>query len=909
MLEIIKKSTGTPFIAPATQRRIEDVPPEQICFTLQQMRLFYRKCEQLSLPVSNQIAFFSALHLRFGIDSQRSLLEQDVVDYLPLMLLYSSYGNHLFCAGERSASDLGHTIESLMKSTNIDELRTKVREQRLEPVVMQQASLDVNRRAFVDGAEFFHWEDRNRDFAFLQEHSRNISPLNVTGIFFCPRNRSISWLNFFMDYYISHESIVPNTDDEKRLLNLRERLEFALEMRTLHHDYMSIGTDITKSVLQTYTRQLLDLLTKYPAGLAVSEQLSLLWKYYQNMEKEISFDHIHIEQLNKSKGRPEVRNAALILLLENIYHGRLTPLQEQLESLLQSYLQDPLYRFFTELHKTLELYPDFQPIAPVYIWRIFVKHAKRIATIKKTLFNGKTAVDFSWKPVFFDLEHNVLSEERKSGGQYKTKCDLFEKLVEFFVEEDTPYLIDKPMCEYVFQRLTQTELNTYSDTSVFGTPLRNKKPLYRGFALIKETLYHAADDLWMDMPRNANFPVPVEDAAHFYQKNYKHGIKEMQYLFEHQGGKPQKSKKVLKEKEYNEIVKITLLSSEIPEEKRSQILSEWMQNYINNDPVFRKYANISDANFGMLQFSIYRLAIERYNYYLTRDIFDKCKEMFYFPLPQSSVSRIWHDYFAISSMCWKLKKESDCIFIRNLKLHSRNLYTLNERDTTTADQWKEKIQRFCDYPCALILPEDVPIDLLDTLHAPRKARIFYKPNMIFTDALDKEDDYLTAIKNAVELGYDGIRIHGLRMDVITYGVLEYGISLNNNLDSINENELVALCQIALLPFCHLASRIRTEIGDILPLIFTIHIPTDIEWGVSLILRVLCRFLSDKGVDAIELAPLDMLPAKNMMAVVDELSTGIPIPILIDKDYLLGNQCDLLEKHAVTGFVVHHVLGG
>ena len=55
--------------------------------------------------------------------------------------------------------------------------------------------------------------------------------------------------------------------------------------------------------------------------------------------------------------------------------------------------------------------------------------------------------------------------------------------------------------------------------------------------------------------------------------------------------------------------------------------------------------------------------------------------------------------------------------------------------------------------------------------------------MIFTDALDKEDDYLTAIKNAVELGYDGIRIHGLRMDVITYGVLEYGISLNNNLDS------------------------------------------------------------------------------------------------------------------------------
>lgn len=155
---MIKKSSLNPLSTLEKGVSLQDIPPELIYFALQQMALFYRKCDRLSLPASNQIAFLDAIRLRLGVDDQRSSMMQNTKNYLPLMLLFSAYGNSLFCAGERPAFEMARIISSLRQCANSGELRAKVQEYHLEPAIRQQAHYTFMRKIFATGEEFNYWE-------------------------------------------------------------------------------------------------------------------------------------------------------------------------------------------------------------------------------------------------------------------------------------------------------------------------------------------------------------------------------------------------------------------------------------------------------------------------------------------------------------------------------------------------------------------------------------------------------------------------------------------------------------------------------------------------------------------------------------------------------------------------------
>lgn len=173
------------------------------------------------------------------------------------------------------------------------------------------------------------------------------------------------------------------------------------------------------------------------------------------------------------------------------------------------------------------------------------------------------------------------------------------------------------------------------------------------------------------------------------------------------------------------------------------------------------------------------------------------------------------------------------------------------------------------------------------------------------EALDNEADFLDRIAESIRIGYDGIKAHGLRIDSIIDDILPFAYLAH--IDLANHGKIVdyvhnhSICTNIL----HLAKKIRNQIGQDCPFIFTIHIPSNIDHITLLILRILCRWLSNSGVDAVELTPVKMAPAQYMANIADQLSADIPLPVLVSRDLLLHYPKDFLQKYAVTGFITYH----
>lgn len=905
-----------PLQSPNSEKPLSSTPAAPFCvdsaqirFTLQQLIYFHKICTALQLPCSNSFAFFHTLNKRFAGEACTSPEERikSAAYYLPLLLLYAQYGGLLFDAAYPSIPSAADFSNYLWALTDPDQLRSEIVAYRFEAPFLCNDSNHLQ-RVFQTGAEFFHWEERNAQFAELQSKLSTAQPLSDEDDFSFPHNHALAFWDIFLSYYMESENIIKQNELQGRkpsIRELRSRLQLALQLQELHTSYRT-AQPANAADFAKFVQQLIDIMNRFCAALPPYKLLRQFWQHYQKQD-----DVDHFDQINTSALKTDTACAAALVqfwLAPKLYLENRAPIEEQFQKITQCYLEEPLYRFFAQLFQTLEHYPDLQPVAPVYIWRLFHAYKNPLACAKKTLFTGKNSVDFSPAPLLYEFQSNLLSEERTSQKNGAADWHLFTNLEEYFANWNTdhpcePSAIDLPLNEYIFQRHIRSKLDIISSTSLFGTKLKSGKPLFRGFALVQNALEHMDGELWRQMPRSPSFPVTPEQADHFYQNNMKHSDKVMKHLLERSGALPNKRKKVLTYTQCEEILSLTLLH---PAEDAAASLSAWMHTYINNDAILRDYASASEEAFGLVQFAIYRIALSRCAHELSRQLFDSCADMFYTPLPCAVASKIWSLYFTPHPLTWQDKRIREPLPIRNILLPSRRLYYL---------PYGQAISELCSSSDTFIVQEQDLISYQAILKSPRAAKfLFQLPDLSsegYHDINSAAKQWLALASDAQDAQFDGIVTAPICADNFVC-LLE---PFHQPGHSLSDDDILWMAR-RFAPFTQFEQALRAQTGDHFPLFFCVQAKFDLARDplTKAVLKVICRWLADDGADAVilslDISPLDD-PAhtdrlvEQVLRFSNTLNACIPVPLFLDAaSYSFPNPDAALQNSGADGLITN-----
>ena len=169
-------------------------------------------------------------------------------------------------------------------------------------------------------------------------------------------------------------------------------------------------------------------------------------------------------------------------------------LQAYFDSLLKLRFKLPPYHFFYQAFLMLEQYPDLKPLMPIYFWTLFHDHSQSI--------NAKRVQDKIFDPLqmFRDPQMGLLSEEATSQSMQSVDFEAFDNLCNVwsrYLKKSSPTgtanslhsedadlffqnKFDKPLCEYMFQRLIYTQLLASTSTSIVGETCKKR---YRFFTV------------------------------------------------------------------------------------------------------------------------------------------------------------------------------------------------------------------------------------------------------------------------------------------------------------------------------------------------------------------------------------------------------------------------------------------
>ena len=687
--------------------------------------------------------------------------------------------------------------------------------------------------------------------------------------------------DLFLDYYRQNESIVDDKQGNPSIEMQRQRLYAALELRDLsdrfQDDNSSSDEVQMKTTLKSYIHDLINLMMQYPHLRNCNKNFKEFWKQHEENASDSNFS----ERMKNRKAKI----SALLLIHEDIrlYQGKMEDIVPFFETILQSYRDERLYQFFLNLYQSITQYPILQTLAPVYVWRLFSRHRNPLFQGKNALFTGKKSVDFSPTPLFNELTSTLLSEESTSKRHMDADQSLFISLEDFFKPDPNEIAVDLPMCEHIWGRLLHTEMQIYSATSIIGLKLKTKKPLFRGLHLIYEPLQHMADGLWKQMPRKDNFSVTPEQAEQFYMENRKHTDKVMKHLLERSGGKPDASKKILPIDKCCEIAEVALLHSD---EETPQKLHNLMQQYIKSDTILHEYAALSTENFEKVQFAVYRIALERYAHKLTRDILSLCAEIFYQPIPNGLISKMWDQWFCERSEIWASKQIEDATMIREIMIKSRITTTLYPPNGTIYPLDKIRAENEL-----IMLSGDNPKAyqqyLSDQSH---HLSVIFEPEMLDAaeDINQLISDFITMTKLAKDAGFCGIKINIGNVTVPAQHLLA------NNFTTMDNDALIVLADI-FSPFTYLVKQIRQIVDNKFLILAKVNLyrysplPFDI-------LRVLCRWLAEDGADLLELQT-------ELLQTAADIAQNLPVPVIVPENILLPipNTAELtIQNTAIWG---------
>lgn len=617
---------------------------------LDQLHTFFTACELMDLPFDNPFAFFvkldDILHHpdKFRLDGKPADLNEHRFLPMGVLLLYACYGNDLFALSD-AARD-AH-FSTLWQQPCLRYIEEELDRLGIKQTICRLVARTERREIYRLYPELIQFNENNAYFSL----SNGTLPLqDVACSVEMPDVFVRDLYHLFLSYYaVDHSGtcfISANAKLPAAAQKVAVYMEGLLKLRDLERDALK-DTVKDADMLSKHVVKLLDLTKDYPCLFHSTPHCPIppcaeLKKFYMQVHSD---EPVYSDRLGSTQAQ-DTALANLANAISRFPKAQFDGLAERLYQLLHSYADNPSLQFFDTTYKHMVIFPVFRRIAPAYFWRLFVQHAAPLYNHKKYLVsNSPKTADFSLKPFAQEGFPDMQSAERKSNSRVERQCRLYEELVKYFEENSKTIIPGVDMAEEIepsislhyLQKHLLANFDIYTDTGITGATLSNEVPLYRLFKPLYDALTSMDGELWKQMPYSASSSATIEQADKFYCKE-RSDTDALKFLRESKGQPPIERKKNLTLEQCWSFVDAALIA-------KDGSLTERINTYIAEHKELSEYAEQSEEKRKILHWTIYRMALERCAYSLSRSLMKRFMQIFDKWSGEQNLENLWTVFF------------------------------------------------------------------------------------------------------------------------------------------------------------------------------------------------------------------------------------------------------------------------
>ena len=615
---------------------------------LDQLHTFFTACELMDLPFDNPFAFFvkldDVLHHpdKFRLDGKPADLNEHRFLPMGVLLLYACYGNDLFALSD-AARD-AH-FSTLWQQPSLRYIEEELDRLGIKQTICRLVARTERREIYRLYPELIQFNENNTCFS-LRNGTLPLQYVKHKCRGEMPDFFVWDLYHLFLSYYAVDHSGTCSISAHAKLPAAAQKImvymEGLLKLRDLERDAVENTEQMSKKVVE-----LLSLAEAYPCLFHSTPHCPIppcaeLKKFYTQVHSD---EPVFSDRLGSTQAQ-DTALANLTNAISQFSKAKFDRLVNRLYQLLHSYADNPVFQFFDTAYKQLAVFPAFRRIAPAYFWRLFVQHADPLYKQKTYLVSDSPkAADFSLAPLIRPGFANLQSAERTSNSCVERQCRLYEELVKYFEEHSKTVIPGADMAEEIepsislhyLQKHLLANFDIYTDTGITGAMLSNAVPLYRLFKPLYDALASIDSELWEQMPYSESSSATLKQADEFYCRK-RSDTDALSFLRESTGQPPIERKKNLTLEQCKSFVDAALIA-------KDGSLTERINTYIAEHKELSEYAEQSEENRKILHWTIYRMALERCAYSLSRSLMEQFIQILDGWLGEQDLENLWTMFF------------------------------------------------------------------------------------------------------------------------------------------------------------------------------------------------------------------------------------------------------------------------
>lgn len=850
---------------------------------LDQLHTFFTACELMDLPFDNPFAFFvkldDVLHHpdKFSLDGKPADLNEHRFLPMGVLLLYACYGNDLFALSD-AARD-AH-FSTLWQQPSLRYIEEELDRLGIKQTICRLVARTERRDIYRLYPELIQFNENNTCFSL----SNGTLPLqDVACSVEMPDFFVQDLYHLFLSYYEAQHGETCSISADAKLPAEAQKImvymEGLLKLRALERNAVENAEQLSKKVIE-----LLALAEAYPCLFHSTPHCPIppcaeLKKFYTQVHSD---KPVETDRLGSKKAR-DTALANLTNAISPLSKTQFDGLVERLYQLLHSYADNPVFQFFDTAYKQLVVFPAFRRIAPAYFWRLFVQHADPLYKQKTYLVSNSTkAADFSLKPFVQEGFPDMQSAERKSNSRVEHQCRLYEELVKYFEENSKTIIPGVDMAEEIepsislhyLQKHLLANFDIYTDTGSTGVTLSNEVPLYRLFKPLYDALTSMDGELWKQMPYSESSSVTLEQADEFYCRK-RSDTDALSFLRESMGQPPIERKKNLTLEQCKSFVDAALIA-------KDGSLTERINTYIAEHKELSEYAEQSEENRKILHWTIYRMALERCAYSLSRSLMEQFIQILDGWLGEQDLENLWTMFFEEHKEAFVWNTIADKIRFGPVQMYGRILCKI-DLPATQLPAPKEAAR------CGMVLLGGENADSYAEYAAELKQHDVLAMYRLQTPNGDWSTGCTKAALLAQQSGFSGVVLPAYTLYKELVQVTDDAESVHLKLWAKYHTQYTAAIR-----------SIKAECGNDFAIIGEVDCQ-DCEQATRKALNVISFWLAQDGADAV-IVRYDGSLTGRVVNHIAALAGRLAVPLFLQSETMTFEQkCNLLAETAIFGY--------